>query len=145
MGSLGVDGWWNFDRIQVFASNDDFLRASVTMQSYPTNGEFRLKDDNNSTAKILITNSTVNITGKIKQVHSALNHLQYRPGCILDKSNYLEIIVTINKLGRALDSNITNDTSESFEFGVPKRYKVELNMNSGIERKYRGKLVEVNS
>jgi hypothetical protein len=33
---------------------------------------------------------------------------------------------------------------ETIEFGVPKRYQINLNLNGGYNRTYRGKLIEEN-
>ena len=39
---------------------------------------------------------------------------------------------------------LQNDTEGVVEWGVPRRYRVDLNVNSGYNRTYRGKLVEEN-
>jgi len=38
-----------------------------------------------------------------------------------------------------------DNNSDTLEFGVPKRYKIDLAVNSGVMRTYRGKLIETNS
>lgn len=36
------------------------------------------------------------------------------------------------------------EESDNFEFGVPKKYKIDLNLTSGRNRTYRGKIIEEN-
>jgi hypothetical protein len=67
--------------------------------------------------------------------------IEFRPGCVLDKNNYLEFNLTFLK-SRILETNET--TNETIEYGVPRRYKIDLNLNSGSQRTYRAKLVEEN-
>ena len=60
-----------------------------------------------------------------------LSLLQYKPGCILDKNNSLDIQASIYQKGRLL-----NETSDQ------KGYGVKLNVNSNKTVEYRGKLME---
>lgn len=65
--------------------------------------------------------------------------MYYRPGCITNPNNALELNITFTNGKRNLE-----DQEETIQFGVPKKYRISLNMNSGVNRTYRGKLVEEN-
>jgi len=46
IGALNKDGWWNFERIDLFKALDDSIifekHARVTIKSTPPDGEFRI-------------------------------------------------------------------------------------------------------
>ena len=72
IGELSEDGWWNFDRIDIFRSLDDSFifknQAEVTITSYPLDSEFRFSQPIDS-----FVNLTATITkesGKIKVMGS---------------------------------------------------------------------------
>lgn len=47
IGALNKDGWWNFERIDLFKALDDSIifekHARVTIKSTPPDGEFRIQ------------------------------------------------------------------------------------------------------
>ena len=60
----------------------------------------------------------------MSDINLTLSELEFRPGCILEKNNSLEFSITFLKSNRILQN-------DNIEYGVPKRYRIELNLNSG--------------
>jgi hypothetical protein len=71
IGALNEEGWWNFERIDLFKSLDDSFifekNAHVTIRSTPANGDFRLTAEAqglNLTALIENRKGMIDISGK---------------------------------------------------------------------------------
>ena len=83
--------------------------------------------------------------GSTTQVDEALQFLEFKPGCILDPSLSLEIQLKLTPLQNSITSIIPTITQNvSATETVQRSYLIKLNMNSGIEKTLRGKLIETN-
>lgn len=117
IGRLDEEGWWNFERIDIFKSLDDSLifekHADVKIASIPANGEFRLTNNlsgKNITASVENREGSIIIKGTTSEVEEALAYLEFRPGCIFDPNLSLELNFTISTQSRELQS--TNSTTQ---------------------------------
>ena len=80
IGQLDEDGWWNFDKIDIFKTIDDSIifekHAEITINSFPSDGEFRILDDTlvqqNKSLKIENEKGKIVIKGTTSQVEVAL-------------------------------------------------------------------------
>ena len=85
IGQLSLEGWLNFERIEVMQAVDDEslnLEISIAIQSKPS-GEFRLTNmDIMQNAQIVIGDGSFKVTGKVNDINSTMSHLEYRPACI---------------------------------------------------------------
>lgn len=105
------------------------------MQSTPI-GEYKVHGPYNYTAKINNNLGRVVLNGRINDVNKTLASMEFKPACILDSSNFMEINITFTQKRLLQESEI--------EYGTPKRYRINMNVNSGVKRTYRGKFVEEN-
>lgn len=58
----------------------------MSIKSTPANGEFRIDGDHNTTL-VNNTEGYIKLSGKISEINETISELEFRPGCILDKSN----------------------------------------------------------
>jgi amino acid transporter len=112
IGRLDQEGWWNFNRIDLFRSLDDSIifekHAEVTIASTPANGEFRLTAaidaGRNLTALISNKPGVIKVSGSTSQVEEALSFLEFRAGCIFDPNLSLDMNFTVGSQMRDLQS-----------------------------------------
>ena len=68
------------------------------------------------------------MAGKINDINKTMSELEYRVGCIHDQNNSIELNLTI------FNQRLLTENQDTIEYGVPKRYKINLNLNSGFTR-----------
>ena len=144
LGHLNEEGWWDFQRLALFQNdiaicpecNDEYF-ATVVMQSVPASGQFRVSGDDNQTATFENNKGRITLNGKIRDVNKTLNELEFQPTCILDKKNAMELNVTFYQ-----KRELQQVPQSTLESAHNKRYRVNLNLDSGVSRLYRGKLYE---
>jgi len=143
VGDLNDEGWIDFSHLNLFSMDEsncpdcnERLEAHISVTSN-NGGAFRIHPLFNETASL--SEGKAVLKGKPNVVLSGLvKSLEFRPACIVDSSNELEINVTFTEKKRNLE------TSE-MKVGDVKTYKVSLDLNSQHIKLYRGKFVEMNS
>jgi outer membrane receptor for ferrienterochelin and colicin len=88
----------------------------------------------------------ITIRGKVNDVNKTIAELEFKPTCILDHRNALNLNITFfNKRNLNItDKSPSKNSSYELDYGETRRYHINLNMKSGIKRQYRGKLIEEN-
>jgi len=75
-----------------------------------------INGEHNQTATIDNKNGSILIKGKVNEVNKTISELHFKPGCITNPKNSLELSMTFTNSKRYLEEE------DTIEFGVPKKY-----------------------